>query len=70
MTIDAFKTLKKGDQVYFPGNDRRLIGTQVLAIDHLFNKVTVLLGRKPYSYRYLRKVPSPGYTTGFCVGMC
>jgi hypothetical protein len=72
MTIDAFKTLKKGDRVYIPSpnGDRRLTSTEVLSIDRLFNKATVLLGRKPYSYRYLRKAPGSGWSTGFCVGLC
>jgi len=70
MTSTAFQNLKVNDRVYIPSSDGRFIGTPVLAIDHLFRKVTVLLGRKPYSYRYIRKDLKPGVTTGFHVGLC
>ncbi len=55
MTSTEFQSLKCGDRVCIPGGQLgRLIGTEVLAIDRMFRKVTVLLGRKPYSYRYVR----------------
>lgn len=57
MTQNEFKVLKIGDRVYLPdkyNNKGKLISTEVLKIDRLFNKVEVLLGGKPKSYRYIR----------------
>ena len=69
MTIQEFKTLKVGDSIYLPNtwNKNTYTYSQVLDIDHLFKKVTVLLGRKPYSYRYL---PLKGKVASCAVGIC
>lgn len=75
MTTTQFKALRKGDRVLIPDaarGNRELLSTEVLGIDRLFGKVTVLLGRKPYSYRYVRVDGAKSGLTrsGICVGMC
>jgi len=71
MTIEQFNSLKVNDLVYIPGAyEGRFTGTQVLKIDRLFKKVTVLLGTKSYSYRYVRRqIKSTQHASCF-VGLC
>lgn len=53
MTKEQFKKLKIGDTVYLPNYKRQgFTSTEVLKIDHVFNKVQVLLRNKFLSYRY------------------
>ena len=72
MTAADFKTLKVGDRVCVRRREKdHWMDTEVLKVDHLFGKVTILCGRKAYSYRCVRYGMSP--TTkrgGLCVGMC
>lgn len=69
MTLKEFKNIKVGDLCYIPQTDNKLLGTEVLKKDNIFNKLTVLLGRKSYSYKYVRKT-CPIEKQGPLVGMC
>ena len=66
MTKQQFSKLKVGDYVYLPGN--RYTYTPILKIDRIFNKVSVLLGRKFYSYKYI-PMKCPKNKHGLTVGM-
>ncbi len=70
MTHKTFTSLRDDDRVHIPSCNGRMLDTVVLGIDHLFGKVTVLLGRKPYSYRYVRAGVAPSGKGGLCVGLC
>ena len=56
MNFIQFNSLKIGDRCYIPNANRKdmFISTEVLKIDRFFKKVTVLLGKKSYSYKYIR----------------
>jgi hypothetical protein len=72
MKIQEFNKLKVGDRCYLPNTWKRgtFISTEVLKIDHLFNKVVVLLHSKPVSYKYISiKQPIIGQVTS-AVGTC
>lgn len=70
MNIEDFNKLKLNDLVYLPDNHRKgeYIGTQVLKLDHYFKKLTVLLGRKSYSYKYIKKKLDKNQKTSCLVG--
>ena len=70
MTKQAFAKLQVRDAVCIGGirpNDRALC-TVVLSIDRFFGKVTVLCGRKAYSYRYVQSKIG-NRPSGLCVGL-
>lgn len=56
MTINQFNNLKIGEIVYIPDVNKKgkLFSTEVLQVDKFFGKITVLLGGKPLSYRYVK----------------
>jgi hypothetical protein len=68
MTKQQFDKLKVGDSVYLKNTYNEFwTGTEVLKIDRIFSKVEVLLGRRPYSYRYISVNKRPA---SCFVGVC
>lgn len=74
MTLKQFKQLKIGDRVFLPdiraNNRKKFISTEVLKIDKLHKKISVLLGRRQfYSYKYIAKEIPIKRESGICVGL-
>lgn len=69
MTLNQFNNLKVKDRVFLRGRDDKYISTEVLKIDRYFKKLTVLLGRKSYSYKYIQKEVPREKQSGQMVGI-
>lgn len=70
MTLNEFNNLKVKDRVYLRQQNGKYISTEVLKIDRYFKKLTVLLGRQSYSYKYIQKEVPREKQSGQMVGMC
>lgn len=71
MTKKDFKNLKKGDTVYIPKayskDKKEFLTTQVIEIDRYFEKLQVILGKRKYSYKYVRKsLKKDQFSRHFC----
>ncbi len=70
MTKQEFKSLKIGDRCYLKNCDGKYTNTEILDIDRLFGKVSVLLRSKPISYKKIPlKLKNNQEEWGF-VGIC
>ena len=72
MKLQHFNSLKVKDRVYLlHGMEKgKYLSTTVLKIDHFFKKITVLLGKKPYSYKYIQKEVPIEKQSSHMVRMC
>jgi len=71
MTIQEFKNIKIGDCCYIPYGhaEGKLQGTEVIEKHNRSKKLTVFLGKRPYSYKYVRKKCDVKFIGGY-VGIC
>lgn len=70
MTLNEFNNLKVKDRVYLRQQNGKYLSTEVLKIDRYFKKLTVLLGRQSYSYKYIQKEVPREKQSGQMVAMC
>lgn len=70
MTLNEFNNLKVKDRVFLHERSGKYISTEVLKIDRYFKKLTVLLGRQSYSYKYIQKEVPREKQSGQMVGIC